>query len=63
VGARVGRIRAGAAFLYTFVHGGAAQSLTVANVHGVTYRIDTVVPAGAAAAAREAGASVGSFGP
>lgn len=63
IGARVGRIRAGNAFLYTFVHGGTAQSLTVANVHGVTYRIDTVVPAGAAGAAREAGATVGSFGP
>lgn len=63
IGARVGRTRAGAAFLYTFVRPGAAQSLTVTNVRGVTYRIDTVVPAGAPAAAREAGATVGSFGP
>ena len=63
VSARLGRIRAGSAFLYTFVHGRVAQSLTVTNVRGVTYRIDTVVPAGAPAAAREAGATVGSFGP
>jgi hypothetical protein len=63
IGARVGRIRAGGAFLYTFARGGTAQSLTVTNVHGVTYRIDTVVPAGANDAAREAGATVGSFGP
>jgi hypothetical protein len=64
VSARLGRVRAGGAFLYTFVRGsGAAQSLTVTKVGGVTYRIDTVVPAGAPDAAREAGAAVGSFGP
>jgi hypothetical protein len=64
VGARIGRVRAGAAFLYTFARGnGAAQSLTVTKVHGATYRIDTVVPAGAPDAAREAGAVVSSFGP
>jgi hypothetical protein len=63
VGARLGRVRAGTAFLYTFVRPGAAQSLAVTKVRGATYRIDTVVPAGAPAAAREAGAAVGSFGP
>jgi hypothetical protein len=63
VGARVGQTRAGSAFLYTFVRPGAAQSLAVTNVNGVTYRIDTVVPAGASGPAREAGAAVGSFGP
>jgi hypothetical protein len=63
VAARVGHIRAGAAFLYTFVRRGAAQTLTVANVRGTTYRIDTVVRAGSPDAAREAGAAVGSFGP
>jgi hypothetical protein len=63
VGARVGRVRSGAAFLYTFVRDGAAQSLAVTTVRGVTYRIDSVVPAGAPDAAREAGAAVGSFGP
>jgi hypothetical protein len=63
VGARLGRVRAGATFLYTFVRAGAAQSIAVTKVRGVTYRIDTVVPAGAPDAAREAGAAVGSFGP
>ncbi|MEA2431966.1 MAG: hypothetical protein QOI19_2439 [Thermoleophilaceae bacterium] len=63
VGARVGHVRAGAAFVYTFVRSGAAQSLTIANVRGATYRIDTVVRAGSPDAAREAGAAVGSFGP
>jgi hypothetical protein len=64
VSARIGRVRAGGAFLYTFVRGnGAAQSLTLTKVGGATYRIDTVVPAGAPDAAREAGAAVASFGP
>jgi hypothetical protein len=64
VSARIGRVRAGGAFLYTFVRGnGTVQSLTVTKVGGATYRIDTVVPAGAPDAAREAGAAVGSFGP
>jgi hypothetical protein len=63
VSARVGHVRAGAAFVYTFSRPGAAQSLTVANVRGQTYRIDTVVRAGSPDAAREAGAAVGSFGP
>jgi hypothetical protein len=63
VGARVGHVRAGAAFVYTFVRSGAAQSLTVTNVRGATYRIDTVVRAGSPGAARQAGAVVGSFGP
>jgi hypothetical protein len=63
VGARVGHERAGAAFVYTFVRTGGVQSLTVANVRGATYRIDTVVRAGSPGAAREAGAAVGSFGP
>jgi hypothetical protein len=63
VGARVGRVRAGAAFVYTFARPGAAQSLTVAKVHGATYRIDTVVRAGSPAAAGAAAAAVSSFGP
>jgi hypothetical protein len=64
VSARLGHVRAGSAFLYTFARGnGAAQSLIVTKVHGVTYRIDTVVPAGAPDAAREAGAVVSTFGP
>jgi hypothetical protein len=63
VGARVGHVRAGAAFVYTFTRSGAAQSLTLASVRGQTYRIDTVVRAGSPDAAREAGAAVGSFGP
>jgi hypothetical protein len=64
VSARIGRVRAGGAFLYTFVRGSrAAQTLAVTKVRGATYRIDTVVPASAPDAARQAGAAVGSFGP
>jgi hypothetical protein len=64
VSARLGRVRAGGAFIYTFVRaGGAAQSLTVTKVNGATYRIDTLVAAGSPDAAREAGSAVGSFGP
>jgi hypothetical protein len=63
LGARLGRVRAGSAFLYTFVRGRSAQSLAVTRVKGVTYRIDSIVPAGSPDVAREAGAIVGSFGP
>jgi hypothetical protein len=63
VGARLGRVRAGGAFLYTFVRGGTAQSLAVTRVKGVTYRIDSMVAAGSPDAARQAGAVVASFGP
>lgn len=64
VGARVGQVRGGGAFLYTFVQGseGTAQSIAVTSVGGATYRIDTVVPGDAPDAARQAGAIVGSFG-
>jgi predicted Zn-dependent protease len=62
VGARVGRVRAGAAFVYTFARRGAAQSLTVVKLGGATYRIDTVVRAGSPAAATQAAAAVASFG-
>jgi hypothetical protein len=64
VSARLGHVRAGGAFLYTFVRGnGAAQSLSVTTVRGATYRIDSIVAAGLPDAARQAGAAVGSFGP
>ncbi|MEA2412374.1 MAG: hypothetical protein QOC77_2935 [Thermoleophilaceae bacterium] len=64
VSARLGRVRAGGAFLYTFVRaGGAAQSLAVTTVRGATYRVDSIVAAGLPDAARQAGAAVGSFGP
>lgn len=65
VSARVGRVRAGGAFVYTFVRGtsGAAQSLALTRVDGVTYRLDTIVPGAAPDAARQAGAIVASFGP
>jgi hypothetical protein len=63
VGARMGKVRAGGAFLYTFVRGGTAQSLAVTRVKGVTYRIDSMVSAGSPDAARQAGAVVASFGP
>ena len=65
VSARLGNVRAGAAFLYTFVRGTGttAQSLAITTVRGVTYRVDSIVPAATPAAAREAGAIVRSFGP
>lgn len=63
IGARLGRVRAGSALLYTFVRGRSAQSLAITRVRGVTYRIDSIVPAGSPEVAREAGAIVGSFGP
>lgn len=64
VSARLGRVRAGGAFLYTFVRGGgtAVQSLAITTVRGKTYRVDSIVPAKEVAAAREAGAIVRSFG-
>jgi hypothetical protein len=63
VGARVGRVRAGAAFVYTFARRGAAQSLTVTKVAGATYRIDAIVHVGSPATAAQAAAAVSSFGP
>jgi hypothetical protein len=65
VSARLGRVRAGGALLYTFVRGKQAmvQTLALTKVRGVTYRIDAVVPGDQPDAAREAGAVVGSFGP
>lgn len=63
IGARVGRVRAGSAFVYTFVRPGAAQTLTLTKVHGILYRIDSVVRAGSPGAARAAGAAIASFGP
>jgi hypothetical protein len=65
VSARLGRVRAGGAFLYSFARagGGAAQSLGVTKVGAVTYRIDSIVAGTAPDAARQAGAIVGSFGP
>jgi hypothetical protein len=64
VSARLGHVRAGGAFIYTFVRGTrAAQTLTVTKVNGRTYRIDSIVAADSPDAAREAGAAIGSFGP
>lgn len=63
VGARLGRVRAGGAFLYAFAGGGKAHGLALTRVGGTTYRIDSVVAAGAPATARQAGAAVASFGP
>jgi hypothetical protein len=65
VSARLGRVRAGGAFLYTFVRGaqGTVQSLAITRVHGMTYRIDSLVRGDSADVARQAGAIVGSFGP
>jgi hypothetical protein len=65
VSARLGRVRAGGAFLYTFVRGarGIVQSLALTRIGGPTYRIDSVVPGDAPDVARQTGAIVGSFGP
>jgi hypothetical protein len=63
VSARIGSVRAGGAFLYTFARGSSAQSLAVTRVGAKTYRIDSIVPAGSAGAARQAGAIAASFGP
>jgi hypothetical protein len=65
VSARLGRVRAGGAFLYTFVRGarGTVQSLALTRIGGATYRIDSVVPGDAPDVARQTGAIVGSFGP
>ena len=63
VSARLGSVRAGGAFLYTFARGSSAQSLAVTRVDGKTYRIDSIVPAGSADSARQAGAIAASFGP
>lgn len=65
VSARLVRVRAGGAFLYTFVRGasGTAQSLAITRVRGITYRIDSVVRGDSPDAARDAGAIVASFGP
>jgi hypothetical protein len=63
VNARLGRIRSGGAFLYTFLRAGRVQSIAVTIVRGRTYRVDSIVAASAPDAARQAGAIVGSFGP
>jgi hypothetical protein len=65
VSARLGHVRGGTAFVYTFVRGtrGIVQSLAITSVRGATYRIDSVVPGDAPDVARQTGAIVGSFGP
>jgi hypothetical protein len=65
VSARLGRVRAGGAFLYTFVRGarGTVQSLALTRIGGNTYRIDSVVSGDAPDVARQTGAIVASFGP
>jgi hypothetical protein len=64
VSARLGRVRAGGALLYTFVRGRqhTVQTLALTKVRGVTYRLDALVPAEAPDVARQAGAAIGSFG-
>lgn len=65
VSARLGRVRAGGALLYTFVRGRehSVQTLALTKVRGVTYRIDALAPVNAPDVARQAGAAIGSFGP
>jgi hypothetical protein len=62
ISARLGSVRAGGAFVYTFVSAGKAQTLAVTRIGDTTYRIDSIVPADAPDAARQAGAIVASFG-
>jgi hypothetical protein len=65
VSARIARVRGGRAFVYTFTRDPAhtAQTVVLAAAGGKAYEIDAMVPAGAAATARDAGAIVASFGP
>jgi hypothetical protein len=65
VGTRVTTVRAGRAFVYTFVRDPARTAQTIAFVTsgGKAYELDAVVPGKAPATARDAAAIVASFGP
>jgi hypothetical protein len=65
VSARVARVRAGNAFLYTFVRTRqkTAQSIALVRVGKANFTLDAVAASGDARAAREVAAIVRSFGP
>jgi hypothetical protein len=65
VAARFANIRAGRAFVYTFVRNPnrTAQTIAFATARGRAYEIDAVVRGGSPAAARDAAAIIASFGP
>ena len=65
VGARFANIRAGRAFVYTFVRDPShtAQTIAFTTARGRAYEIDAVVKAGSPATARDAAAIIASFGP
>lgn len=65
VSARVTRLRAGTAFLYTFVRTRqkSAQSIALVKVGRTEFSLDAVAAAGDPRAAREVAAIVRSFGP
>jgi hypothetical protein len=60
-GARLVNVRAGTAFLYTFVRGSVVQSIAVVSTRGRTYAIDAVVPGRAPDVAQQVGRIVASF--
>ena len=62
---RLIKTRAGEALYVSYIRAkkGTAQSITLANVGGRNYSINTVVRGGSKAAAKEAGAIIRSFGP
>jgi hypothetical protein len=64
VSSRVVRLRAGNAFLYTFLRTGAkvAQSIAIVRVGKTSFTLDAVAAAGDTRAAREVAAIVRSFG-
>jgi hypothetical protein len=64
VAARVAPTRGGPAFLYTFARtrAGVVQSIMVTRLHGRTWSLYAVTPAGQPATARVAGAILGTFG-
>ena len=64
VAARVAPTRGGPAFLYTFARtrAGLVQSIMVTRVHGRVWSLYAVTPAAQPAAARVAGAILGTFG-
>jgi hypothetical protein len=65
VSSRVARVRAGNAFLYTFVRTKqkTAQSIALVRVGKANFTLDAVAASGDARAAREVAAIVRSFGP
>lgn len=65
IGARFASLRAGRAFVYTFVRdpNRTAQTIAFASVRGRAYEVDAVVRGASPTAARDAAAIIASFGP